>query len=53
MHGGVPPEFFECDGKVDDKDLALFLLCFKGRGLDTELKEGIRNPSDEEKKSLW
>jgi len=26
--GGVPPEFFECDGLVDGKDLALFLMCF-------------------------
>jgi uncharacterized protein YlzI (FlbEa/FlbD family) len=28
--GGVPPQFFQCDDKVDGKDLALFLQCFKG-----------------------
>jgi len=28
--GGLPPQFFACDGKVDGKDLALFLQCFKG-----------------------
>jgi len=30
LGGGLPPQFFECDGKVDGKDLALFLMCFKG-----------------------
>jgi len=28
--GGVPPAFFNCDGSVDGKDLALFLQCYKG-----------------------
>lgn len=28
--GGLPPQFFKCDGKVDSKDLALFLMCYKG-----------------------
>ena len=28
--GGVPPAFFDCDGSVDGKDLALFLQCYKG-----------------------
>jgi len=27
--GGLPPRFFECDGKCDGKDLSLFLQCFK------------------------
>jgi len=27
--GGVPPQFFKCDGVVDGKDLALFLQCYK------------------------
>jgi hypothetical protein len=26
--GNVPPQFFRCDGKVDGKDLALFLQCY-------------------------
>jgi hypothetical protein len=30
LGGGVPPTFFKCDGKVDGKDLSLFLQCFKG-----------------------
>jgi hypothetical protein len=30
--GGVAPQFFKCDGVVDEKDLALFLLCYKGQG---------------------
>jgi len=30
LGGGIPPQFFECDGKVDGKDLSLFLMCFKG-----------------------
>jgi hypothetical protein len=30
LGGGVPPQFFNCDEKVDGKDLALFLQCFKG-----------------------
>lgn len=30
LGGGVPPQFFKCDGKVDGKDLSLFLQCFKG-----------------------
>jgi len=32
LGGGVPPQFFQFDGKVDGKDLSLFLLCFKGLG---------------------
>jgi parallel beta-helix repeat protein len=32
LGGGVPPQFFNCDGKVDGKDLSLFLQCFKGQG---------------------
>jgi hypothetical protein len=28
--GGVPPAFFQFDGKCDGKDLSLFLMCFKG-----------------------
>jgi hypothetical protein len=30
LGGGVPPQFFNCDGKCDGKDLSLFLQCFKG-----------------------
>jgi hypothetical protein len=30
LGGGVPPQFFNFDGKVDGKDLSLFLQCFKG-----------------------
>jgi hypothetical protein len=30
--GGVPPQFLNCDGKVDGKDSSLFLQCFKGQG---------------------
>jgi len=30
LGGGMPPKFFECDGLVDGKDLALFLMCFRG-----------------------
>ena len=30
LGGGVPPQFFNCDGEVDGKDLSLFLQCFKG-----------------------
>jgi ABC-type transport system substrate-binding protein len=30
LASGVPPTFFKYDGKVDGKDLSLFLLCFKG-----------------------
>jgi len=30
LGGSLPPQFFKCDGKVDGKDLALFLQCFKG-----------------------
>jgi hypothetical protein len=29
LGGGLPPQFFEFDVKVDGKDLALFLLCFR------------------------
>lgn len=29
LGSGVPPIFFAFDGKVDGKDLSLFLLCFK------------------------
>jgi hypothetical protein len=32
LGGGVPPQFFKFDEKVDSKDLALFLQCFKGLG---------------------
>jgi hypothetical protein len=32
LGGGVPPAFYQCDGIVDGKDLALFLLCYKGSG---------------------
>jgi hypothetical protein len=28
--GGLPPQFFKCDGVVDGKDKALFLLCYRG-----------------------
>jgi parallel beta-helix repeat protein len=27
--GGYPPRFFDCDGTVDGRDLALFLTCYK------------------------
>jgi peptide/nickel transport system substrate-binding protein len=30
LGGGVPPAFFKLDERVDGKDLALLLLCFKG-----------------------
>jgi hypothetical protein len=30
LGGGVPPHFFQCDDKVDGKDLALFLQCYRG-----------------------
>jgi thermitase len=30
LGGGEPPSFFECDGKVDAYDLALFIACYKG-----------------------
>jgi len=30
LGGGVPPAFFNCDGSVDGKDLALFLQCYTG-----------------------
>jgi hypothetical protein len=33
LGGGVPPAFFNCDGSVDGKDLALFLQCYKGTAL--------------------
>jgi len=29
LGGGVPPQFFNCDGKVDGKDLSLFLRASK------------------------
>jgi hypothetical protein len=29
LGGGFPPQFFKCDGKVDSKDLSLFLQCYK------------------------
>jgi hypothetical protein len=32
LGGGVPPQFFNCDGNVDGKDLSLFLQCYKGPG---------------------
>jgi parallel beta-helix repeat protein len=28
--GDIPPQFFKCDGKVDGKDLSLFLQCYRG-----------------------
>lgn len=28
--GGLPPQFFICDGITDGKDLSLFLQCFRG-----------------------
>jgi len=30
LGGGIPPQFFNFDDKVDGKDLSLFLMCFKG-----------------------
>jgi hypothetical protein len=30
LGGGMPPQFFNRDGKVDGKDLALFLQCYRG-----------------------
>jgi N-acetylneuraminic acid mutarotase len=30
LGGGVPPAFFDYDGSVDGKDLALFLQCYRG-----------------------
>jgi len=30
LGGGAPPTILQCDGVVDGKDLALFLLCYKG-----------------------
>lgn len=30
LGSGTPPQFFKFDGKVDGKDLSLFLQCFKG-----------------------
>lgn len=30
LGGGTPPQFFLFDGKIDGKDLSLFLQCFKG-----------------------
>jgi hypothetical protein len=30
LGGGVPPQFFKCDGLADGKDLALFLQCYRG-----------------------
>jgi hypothetical protein len=30
LGGGTPPRFFNFDGKVDDKDLSLFLKCCNG-----------------------
>jgi hypothetical protein len=33
LGGGVPPAFFNGDGSVDGKDLALFLLCYRGTAL--------------------
>jgi len=30
LGGGLPPQFFNFDDKVDGKDLSLFLMCFKG-----------------------
>jgi hypothetical protein len=31
LGSGVPPTFFAFDGKVDGKDMSLFLLCFKNQ----------------------
>jgi hypothetical protein len=30
LGGGLPPQFYNWDGKVDSKDLALFLMLYKG-----------------------
>jgi hypothetical protein len=30
LGGGLPPQFFKCDGVVDGKDLDLFLQCYHG-----------------------
>lgn len=30
LGGGTPPEFFQFDGIIDGKDLALFIECYKG-----------------------
>ena len=30
LGGGIPPKFFQFDGKVDGKDLSLFLMCYTG-----------------------
>jgi len=32
LGGGLPPKFFQFDGKVDSKDYSLFLRCLKGTG---------------------
>ena len=36
LGGGLPPQFFAFDGKVDGKDLSLFLQCFRGTGPCTD-----------------
>jgi len=28
--GGLPPQFFQCDGIIDGKDVALFIQCYNG-----------------------
>lgn len=38
--GKAPPQFFECDGLVDGKDLALFLQCYKGTAPSTAMYLG-------------
>jgi parallel beta-helix repeat protein len=40
LGGGVPPAFFDCDGSVDGKDLALFLQCYIGTALPKEMYLG-------------
>jgi len=32
LGGGMPPEFFKCDGVIDGLDLALFIQCYNGLG---------------------
>ena len=32
LGGGVPPQFFKCDGLVNSNDLNLFLRCYRGQG---------------------
>lgn len=32
LGSGTPPQFFKCDGLVNSRDTALYLLCYKGHG---------------------